>query len=321
MLPAGWDHERLGLEIILGEEMRAIWGALKPPLEAEDIVKLAIGAKKYKKYRGGELLDWENVLSQIIVGDAFGVDRMDYLLRDSWHTGVAYGNFDRYRLIDTLRILPRSDRDESKEPVLGLEQGGIHSAEAMILARYFMYQQVYFHPVRRIYDIHLKNFLKLWLADGCFQTDIDKHLEITDIEVMDGIRKAARNEGHPAHGPAARIVNRGHFRRLYEENLSNSKEAPSSLDGPGQMIYQAAREKYGEEKVIYDSYDKIGESNDFPVQKNDGRIVSSLRLSGILERVPPFAFEFIFVHPGIYEDAQKWRRKNQDSILANHGGK
>ncbi len=46
-------------------------------------------------------------MSEIIVGDAFGVDRMDYLLRDSHHAGVAYGKFDHFRLIDTLRILPK----------------------------------------------------------------------------------------------------------------------------------------------------------------------------------------------------------------------
>jgi HD superfamily phosphohydrolase len=52
------------------------------------------------------------------------------------------------------------------EPALGVEEGGIQSAEALMLARYFMYSQVYFHPVRRIYDIHLKDFLAAWLPGG-----------------------------------------------------------------------------------------------------------------------------------------------------------
>jgi HD superfamily phosphohydrolase len=41
-----------------------------------------------------------------------------------------------------------------------------------MLARYFMYSQVYFHPVRRIYDIHLKDFLKEWLSGGAFPTGV-----------------------------------------------------------------------------------------------------------------------------------------------------
>lgn len=108
LLPKGWTHERLSVELILSEEMKAIWQAMTPPLRPQDIVKLAVGQK------GAPDLpfdDWEVVLSEIITGDAFGVDRMDYLLRDSHHAGVAYGRFDHYRLIDTLRILPRSEGD------------------------------------------------------------------------------------------------------------------------------------------------------------------------------------------------------------------
>ena len=98
--------------------------------------------------------DWEAILSEIIVGDVFGADRIDYLLRDSYHAGVSYGRFDHYRLIDTLRILPISETD-SQEPALGTERGGLESAEALLWARYFMYTQLYFHPTRRIYDSHL----------------------------------------------------------------------------------------------------------------------------------------------------------------------
>ena len=46
--------------------------------------------------------------------------RMDYLLRDSHHTGVAYGKLDHYRLVNTLRILPQSNVAEGlQEPVTG----------------------------------------------------------------------------------------------------------------------------------------------------------------------------------------------------------
>ena len=147
-------------ELIRSDEMRAIWDGMRPLLVPEDIMKLAVGQKKAADLRFSA---WESILSEIIVGDAFGVDRMDYLLRDSHHAGVAYGRFDHYRLVDTLRILalPAADRaQESGEPALGLESGGIQSAEALMLARYFMYSQVYFHAVRRVYDIHLMDFLK-----------------------------------------------------------------------------------------------------------------------------------------------------------------
>jgi HD superfamily phosphohydrolase len=78
---------------------------------------------------------------------------MDYLLRDSLHTGVKYGQFDLHRLVHTLTFT----RDpETGDPVVALEAGVVHAAEGLILARYFMFQQVYYHPVRRVYDHHLR---------------------------------------------------------------------------------------------------------------------------------------------------------------------
>jgi HD superfamily phosphohydrolase len=79
LLPEGWDHERLTREIILSSEMEKIWTAMTPPLRPMDVVKLAVGPRKAKDVT---FTTWENVLAEIIVGDAFGVDRMDYLLRD-----------------------------------------------------------------------------------------------------------------------------------------------------------------------------------------------------------------------------------------------
>ena len=75
LLPDGWDHERLTRAIISCDEMKSIWERITPPLRPEDIVKLAVGPKKAKDL---VFSDSEAVLSEIIVGDAFGVDRMDF---------------------------------------------------------------------------------------------------------------------------------------------------------------------------------------------------------------------------------------------------
>ena len=90
-------------ELILSPAMREIWATMDPSISPDSIVKLALGPKKANDLK---FSDWESLLAEIIVGNAFGVDRMDYLLRDSLHTGVAYGRFDHFRLIDTMRILP-----------------------------------------------------------------------------------------------------------------------------------------------------------------------------------------------------------------------
>ena len=79
LLPDGYDHERLTKEIIKSNEMVQIWDSMRPHLVADDIVKLAVGPKKADPL---ELDTWESILAEIVIGDAFGADRMDYLLRD-----------------------------------------------------------------------------------------------------------------------------------------------------------------------------------------------------------------------------------------------
>lgn len=92
LLPKGRTHEKITAAIIRDEGMQAVWDSMK--LRAEDIAKLALGPKELPNQPFSTL---ETILSEIIVGDAFGVDRMDYLLRDAHHVGVPYGLFDHNR--------------------------------------------------------------------------------------------------------------------------------------------------------------------------------------------------------------------------------
>ena len=288
LLPYGWNHEMITAEIIRSDEMIKIWNDLE--IQTEDIIKLAVGPRYYKNYN---FTDWEAILSEIIVSDALGVDRMDYLLRDSYHTGVAYGKFDHYRLIETMRILPKYYNYGSKEPALGIENGGLHAVEAMLLARYFMYTQLYFHPVRRIYDIHLRDFLKTWLQDGVFTTKVESHLQMTDNDVSVGLFEVAHDKSHPGHEYAERIVTRNHFRLLYDrkqEDISKNLEAQKA-------IYNDLKKQFGENNVIYDTEKQRGGDSTFPVYLNNRRIVSALSISDVLPKIPIAAIDSIYINP------------------------
>jgi HD superfamily phosphohydrolase len=270
LLPEGWSHERLTMELVRSSDLAGIWKEIK--LQPEDVVKLAVGPEEYRE---GPFSDLEAILSEIIVGNAFGVDRMDYLLRDSHHSGVAYGKFDHYRLIDTMRILPKpagnlpDSAGRASESTLGILEGGLHSAEALLWARYFMFTQLYFHPIRRVYDIHLKTFLKEWLPGGAFSTDLEKHLQMTDNEVMAALLLAARQPDLPGHVPARRLVNRDHFRILYERNPDDVKMNPEAA----KAVSEEASCRYNGTNVYYDSYRETSRAIDFPVLTRDGRIV------------------------------------------------
>ncbi len=96
---------------------------------------------------------------QQLITSQLDVDRMDYLLRDALHTGVSYGRFELARLIRSLAL---------QEGTVLLKQSGLHTAEQYILARYFMYTQVYLHPVTIGSDILVGQILRrvgeLWSA-------------------------------------------------------------------------------------------------------------------------------------------------------------
>ena len=99
------------------------------------------------------------ILSQII-SSQLDADRLDYLLRDSYYTGTAYGRVDLDRILRTMRV---------RNNVLALKQSSIYTVESYIMARYHMYWQVYFHPNSRSFDSILKSlFLRL---QDLYETD------------------------------------------------------------------------------------------------------------------------------------------------------
>lgn len=317
LLPDGWSHERITVEIIRSDEMRSIWDEITPPLRAEDITKLAVGQKKLSEFeKNVSFTTWEALLAEIITGDAFGADRMDYLLRDSHHTGVAYGRFDHYRLIDSMRILPQRVEDEDViEPVLGIDEGGIHSAEALLLARYFMFTQLYLHPVRRIYDIHLKDFLRSWLGEGCLPTNVDELLGLTDNEVTAEIASASRDTKHKGHESANRIINHKHFKLLYKRNPLDASRNPDA----SKYVFEAACERFDKSAVRFDPYNENKKEGrappSFPVLKSDDRISWSRAESDVIERIPPIWLDYVFIAPEYINDAIKWRNGNLGKII------
>lgn len=310
LLPQGVRHEHLSRDHILSDEMQRIWSKMK--VDPHDVAKLAVGPKYSEDT---SFTSWELILSGIVTSDAFGVDRMDYLLRDSHHAGVAYGKFDHHRLVDTLRLLPYAPEGEPegpKRPVLGVEEGGLQSAEALLLARYFMYSQLYFHPVRRIYDIHLQDFLKAWLPDGRFPIKVDQHLAWTDNEVTAGLLKAGANPGQPGHAAARRIVQREHFKRLYEPAPGDIKRRPEI----GKLVFREARERFGVEHVRHDDYSQGSDPVDFPVQRRDGKILSARALSSALSKLPLVSVEFVFVSREKEKEARDWLDENLSDLLS-----
>ncbi|MBD2848326.1 HD domain-containing protein [Paenibacillus sp. IB182496] len=86
-----------------------------------------------------------------LISSQMDADRMDYLLRDAYFTGVNYGTFDLERILRLLR--PHQGKIVVKE-------SGMHAVEDYLMSRYQMYWQVYFHPVTRSSEIILRQIFR-----------------------------------------------------------------------------------------------------------------------------------------------------------------
>ncbi len=91
------------------------------------------------------------------VSGSFDVDRCDYLLRDAHATGVSYGHFDLAWLLRSLRFAPPLGESA---PALAIDGAkGLPAIEAFLLARLFMFQQVYLHKATRAAEWMIRTVL------------------------------------------------------------------------------------------------------------------------------------------------------------------
>jgi HD superfamily phosphohydrolase len=124
---------------------------------------------------------------KVIISSQLDADRGDYLLRDSHHIGVKYGIYDYARLLNTLAL---GIDPETSELILGVHEDGWHVAESLVIARYQMFTQVYFHKTRRAYDNHLKEALGKTLEHGRFPLpeELDDFLDFDDMRVLPEVK-------------------------------------------------------------------------------------------------------------------------------------
>ena len=191
-------HEEWTLKIIRSKYITPIWDEIG--IEVEDIAKVAVGEKLYPE----PMSPWECLVSEMLTGDFFGGDRIDYLLRDAYFTGLAYGHFDYLQLIDSLRILPFKEK-----MVLGVEENGLESCYSLLLARYFMHKRLYQNPNVKSYSYHLKRFILHFFEDKSYLDSVDEYLKVNDFAILTEINTALFDEKHPMHEHAKAIMDQG----------------------------------------------------------------------------------------------------------------
>ncbi|MDY3351830.1 HD domain-containing protein [Riemerella anatipestifer] len=188
VLMEDWHHEKLSLLIMsrLNDEFS---GALSVAIEM---------------FQGNYHCKFFNQL----VSSQLDVDRLDYLKRDSFFTGVSEGNINAQRLISMMNVAD----DE-----LVIDAKGIYSVENYLTARMLMYWQVYYHKTASLAEFMLVKILKrakflisqgvnleasenlkyfLYKKDFSFMSeeDLSRFINLDDTDVLQAI-KLWQNEG------------------------------------------------------------------------------------------------------------------------------
>jgi hypothetical protein len=233
LLPKAYNgHEGFTEAFIRSDYIRPLLSMGAVVLNPDHVVAIALGPEKVPTE------DPSLQLLQELVAGELGVDRIDYLVRDALHTGATAGRFDYHRLLNTLTVI---EHPISGSPVLAIEAGGLHAAEELLLARYFMFLEVYFHDVTRVYDVHLKDFLSKSLPGRRFPKDLGKYIAYTDQKIHVAIAKAAGGHGERAD-LASRLVERRHYRPTYEVGASDKAKDPEVF----QKLTRHVWERFGD---------------------------------------------------------------------------
>ena len=244
-------------------------------------------------------------LSQIISGQV-DVDRMDYLCRDSFYTGVAEGIIGYDRIIKMMDV-----RDNQ----LVIEEKGIHSVEKFLLSRFFMYQQVYLHHASIAADHMLKVWLQLYKTElhskniePTSQLDqllllnkadmetkgIDQFLDLDDTDLIQAIKRSRDIKDKGLSLIAQNIINR----RLHAIETQSTLWVKPDLQRIRSNVSQSLSynkeilEKMinlGHEKVQL--YDHLGEI--LILEKKSGNVVTLSSISRLNLSQTPLNLYFV----------------------------
>jgi uncharacterized protein len=241
-------------------------GIAEIDVDANDVLGLIVG-DPHSRYPA---------LRELVSGPNLDADRMDYLLRDAYFTGVATGRYDAEQLVASLRVL-----EADGMPVVGIDRRAVVALESFVMARYMMFASVYFHHTTRMFEHILHEALHdLWPNPRALDP-VDEFLRWDDFRVLNSLRDL--------HSEAARAL-RDRIRIYALAAEFNAERDLSAFES----CYAALRQRFGEQNVWADSQAQlmhrlpfgIGETTtvwvDAPGAPIDAREVSDViaKLSG-----------------------------------------
>ena len=180
-MPSGRQarHEDLSLALVhglIGE------GVLSEDL-AHDVTAV-LSSTVRRSARLANLGTLVGILRALVSGE-IDADRGDYLLRDSHFLGVTYGIYDLPRLSACETVLQGPDG-----PELGLDVHGVHALEGLLLARYHMFLQVYFHKTPPAFEYYLERAIAEGEVDFSLARGLQDLVELRDDSIITRLHDA-----------------------------------------------------------------------------------------------------------------------------------
>lgn len=129
--------------------------------------------------------DYRRILSQLISSE-LDVDRLDYLVRDSYYSGARYGEVDVNWILSNLEW----HEDDRGEVGLAFDHRAIYAFDDFMIARFHMFVQVYFHHKSVVYEEMLKRHFTGPNCGYAFPPDAEGYLPMDDVHLHGYLRLA-----------------------------------------------------------------------------------------------------------------------------------
>lgn len=157
-------HEQITENIILGKlngfkESKTINEILvENSLDVQIIADIATGNYNNLRYEHYYFTD-------IITGD-IGADRIDYLTRDSHHSGVNYGRIQINELLQEMTIIKDSDGRKRLALIFDADRKGIYAPSDLLISRYYHFANLVFQPEIRVLNLMLSEIVKIFIDNN-----------------------------------------------------------------------------------------------------------------------------------------------------------
>ena len=184
---------------------------------AERLEAAGFNAKTLGRLAIGKLNDKKRPYLDQIISGGVDVDKMDYIVRDSFHTGAGYGSIDVHRLLYTMDIIDGN---------LSVDGTAVATLESFLLARFESFRTIYFHRASRAVQIMIVKALES-ARDELNLLDFDgpeEYLKLDDYKVWTELKECKKSK---------KVMNDLEARRLlkcaYERTLFSSESPVSDV--------------------------------------------------------------------------------------------